>query len=187
MCELGERVRPMIVCAVTLLPEPDSPTIASTSPGFELEGDPVDRLHAAVFGGEADPQAVDREQRAAAGARRDGCGLRGGAHAAEVPEPDARVEVGVGDVDQDVEEDDEEGAEERHRHDRGEVLLFQRFRGEQADAFDVEERLGDDRAAADQHAEVEPEQGDHRDQRVAQHVLGHHPALLSPLARAVRT
>ena len=46
----------MIVCAVTLLPEPDSPTIASTSPAREVEADPVDRLQQPAFGGEADPQ-----------------------------------------------------------------------------------------------------------------------------------
>ena len=50
----------MIVCAVTLLPEPDSPTIASTSPGRELEADAVDRLQSAAFGREADPQVLDR-------------------------------------------------------------------------------------------------------------------------------
>ena len=37
---LGERVRPRIVCAVTLLPEPDSPTIASTSPGASSKETP---------------------------------------------------------------------------------------------------------------------------------------------------
>ena len=56
--ELGERVRPMIVCAVTLFPDPDSPTIASTSPGSSVEVDAVDRLQPAAFGGEADPQAA---------------------------------------------------------------------------------------------------------------------------------
>ena len=33
---LGERVRPMSVIAVTDLPEPDSPTTASTSPACSL-------------------------------------------------------------------------------------------------------------------------------------------------------
>ena len=31
MWAFGERVRPMIVCAVTLFPDPDSPTIATIS------------------------------------------------------------------------------------------------------------------------------------------------------------
>ncbi len=48
----------MIVCAVTLLPEPDSPTIASTSPGRSVEADPVDRLQQPAFGGEADAQVA---------------------------------------------------------------------------------------------------------------------------------
>ena len=65
---LGARVSPVIVCAVTLLPQPDSPTMASTSPAREVERHPVDRLYDAVFGGEADLEVVDREDGAHAGA-----------------------------------------------------------------------------------------------------------------------
>ena len=89
---------------------------------LELEGDAVDRLHVAVFGGEADAQVLTRaalEQRLAS--------LR------RAPQLDPRVEVGVGDVDQGVEEDDEEGAEEDDRHDRRQVEVEQRFVGVLAD------------------------------------------------------
>ena len=54
------------------------------------------------------------------------------------------------------------------------------------DAGDVEDALGDDRAAH-QVAQVDAEEGDHRDQRVAQHVHADDPALGQALGRAVRT
>ena len=63
MRALLARVRPMIVCAVTLLPEPDSPTIASTSPGRRSKLTPSTACTTPAFGGEADPQVVDGEQR----------------------------------------------------------------------------------------------------------------------------
>ena len=57
-----------------------------------------------------------------------------------------------------------------------------------ADALEVEHRLGEDRAAAEHGAEVQPPQRDDRDQRVAQHVAAQHASLAEmPLARAVRT
>ena len=51
---LGERVSPISVIAVTDLPEPDSPTIATISPGVDVERDAVDGLDDAVLGGERD-------------------------------------------------------------------------------------------------------------------------------------
>ena len=63
----GERVRPMSVIAVTDLPEPDSPTTASTSPGLQRERHAVDGVHDAVLGAELDLEVVDLEQVAVAG------------------------------------------------------------------------------------------------------------------------
>ena len=42
----------MIDSAVTLLPEPDSPTMASVSPAIDLERDVVDRGHGPALGAE---------------------------------------------------------------------------------------------------------------------------------------
>ncbi len=53
----------MIDITVTLLPEPDSPTMPSTSPGLERERDAVDRAHDAVLGAERDAQVAYLEQR----------------------------------------------------------------------------------------------------------------------------
>ena len=51
-----------MLIAVTDLPEPDSPTIANTSPRLTSKRDAVDRLDFAVVGVEADLEVADREQ-----------------------------------------------------------------------------------------------------------------------------
>ena len=48
--------------AVTLLPEPDSPTMPRTLPALELERDTVDRVHDSVFGRELDVEVVHLEE-----------------------------------------------------------------------------------------------------------------------------
>ena len=73
-------------------------------------------------------------------------------------------------------------------HQRRQVEAADRLAGVQPDTVEVVDRLGQDGAAADHHAEVEPEQRDDRDHRVAQHMADAHLALADrPLARAVRT
>ena len=62
MRALGPRVSPISVMPVTDLPEPDSPTTATTSPRLTVEGDAVDGLDDAFVGGEADLQVVDGKQ-----------------------------------------------------------------------------------------------------------------------------
>ena len=54
MWAFGERVSPMIVCAVTLFPDPDSPTIATISLAPTSKETSVDRLQQSVLGAEAD-------------------------------------------------------------------------------------------------------------------------------------
>ncbi len=75
--------------AVTLLPQPDSPTTASVSPGMHVERHAVDRAHDAVARVEMRLQVVDASKRFriappllagehGGGARRSGStGLRG--------------------------------------------------------------------------------------------------------------
>ena len=58
---IGSRRR--IDSAVTLLPQPDSPTIASVSPGIDVEAHAVDRAHDAVARVEVRLQVVDAQQR----------------------------------------------------------------------------------------------------------------------------
>ena len=52
----------MTVRKLTLLPDPDSPTTPSVSPGW-TERDAVDGLDHAVVGREVDLQVLDLEQR----------------------------------------------------------------------------------------------------------------------------
>src|SRR5215218_210937 len=75
--------------------------------------------------------------------------------------PHARVEERVDDVDDQVQEDDEEGAHEHGALHRGQVALLDGVEGQSPDAGDVEDGLGEDRAAQ-QDAEVEAEDGDDR-------------------------
>ena len=105
----GSRVRPITVSAVTLFPEPDSPTMPSVRPRSTRERDAVDRLDDAVPCLEA---------------RRAGRGSRG---VPSVPHP--RVEERVEDVDEDVRGDDEEGAEEDGALDRRQVGVDDRVVG----------------------------------------------------------
>ena len=53
--------RPMIACDVTLLPEPDSPTMASGLAALDGEGDAVDGADEAVLGRELDLEVADVE------------------------------------------------------------------------------------------------------------------------------
>src|ERR1044072_3697837 len=158
---LGELVRPTIVCAATLLPAPDSPTIATTSPAPSSNETPSTAC--------STPRSVLNETFRSATESRGTVPVAGLAIGA-LPEPHARVELRVGDVDQRVEDDDEEGAEQGHGHQRRQAEPFHGFRRILADPVQAEQLLGEDRAAADHGAEVEAEEGDDRDQRVAQDV-----------------
>ena len=62
---------------VTLLPQPDSPTIPSVSPRAIVERDAVDGVDRAPRGPELDPQAVDGEQRLSHGRAASGRAPRG--------------------------------------------------------------------------------------------------------------
>ena len=60
---LGERVSPISVITVTDFPEPDSPTIATTSPRSRVNENPVHGVHEAVFGRERDLKVLHVQQR----------------------------------------------------------------------------------------------------------------------------
>ena len=90
---------------MTLLPEPDSPTIPNVSPAADGERETVDRLHDAIRRRELDLEVFDLDQRLCHG----------------LLVPHARVEVGVDDVDDQVEDDDGDGAHEDDGHDDRQV------------------------------------------------------------------
>ena len=58
---------PMMACAVTDFPEPDSPSTARVSPSRRREVDPVDGLGHAIPGAELDAQFVDLQQHSVLG------------------------------------------------------------------------------------------------------------------------
>ena len=137
----------MMACAVTDLPEPDSPRMASVSPSCEVERHAVDRLGDAVAGAELDVQVVDLEQRWVA---------YGGGDVTGAPSPQLRVE-GVADG---VAEHDERQHRRRTGRRRGRTACAARPAGTgprvgdrdapgddrrlQADAQEGQRRLGGD-------------------------------------------
>ena len=67
----------MTAIDVTDLPEPDSPTMPSTSPGSSVERHVADGVHDAVVGREVDREVVDLEERRPSGAHPRLLGVEG--------------------------------------------------------------------------------------------------------------
>src|SRR4051794_22070735 len=91
------------------------------------------------------------------------------------------IQIGVHDVHDQVKQDDEEGREQDRPLHAWQVEALDALERVATDARDVEDRLGEDRAA-EQDADVEAEDRDHRRHRAA-HAMVHHHA---PLAQALR-
>ncbi len=79
--------------------------------------------------------------------------------------PNSGVEVGVEQVDQQVVDQDESGKEEVDARDHRIVTEPQRRDEQRSQSGQVEQRLDDDRAPH-QDRQLQPDEGDHRDQRV---------------------
>ena len=158
-------VRPMSVSADTDLPEPDSPTIASTSPERSWK--------------ETSSTACTRPSSVRKPTRRCSTSSRSLPFVIESRNP--WVERRVDDVHDRVEEDDEERAEQRDREHRRHVEPADGLLEVLADALDVEDGLREDRAAAEHGAEVQAPERDDRDERVAQHVVAEHALLAESL------
>ena len=95
-------------------------------------------------------------------------------------ECDPRVERGVQDVGQQVDDHDHDREDEGHGLDDREVALQDRVDHELADARQGVDLLDDERAA-DEEADADGEHGDRRDDRVAEAVADEHPPLGQPL------
>src|SRR6266550_2765153 len=109
MFVVGDRVRPRMVMLATLFPQPDSPTIPSVWPRSTAKDAPSTAF--------TTPSSVSKwTLRSWISSRLTSASL--------VPHP--RVEVGIGDVDDQVEDDDEEGAEQGHALDHGQVGALDR-------------------------------------------------------------
>src|ERR1700750_2812155 len=130
---LGSRMRRMTDIAVTLLPEPDSPTMPSTSPARTVNETPSTAR--------ISPSSVRKDTRRSRTSR---SGRAGNA--------DPRVEYAVDDVDDGVRDDDEERRVDDGRHDHRQIEVLQRVVGQLADAGQAEDDLGEQRAARHQRA-----------------------------------
>src|SRR4051812_4415188 len=146
----------MTLIIETLLPEPDSPTIPTTSPGFTVNETPSTAR--------TSPSSVRNDT------RRSLTSSSGSAMAQHLLDgTDARVEERIHHVHQRVCDDDEEGAVDDRRHDHREIETGQRLIGQIADARQPEHDLREQRPAAHERAEVEPEEAHEGDHRGAQH------------------
>ena len=82
---------------------------------------------------------------------------------------------GIGDVDQDVDGDHRSDQQHHHAFDDDQVALGDRLEHQPPEAGQVEDVLDDDRAGQ-QEGELQAEDGQHRDHRVAQRVAPQHRA-----------
>src|SRR4051795_818423 len=144
----GSRISRMMDITVTLLPDPDSPTMPSTSPG-EMSNETPSTARTS-------PSSVRKETRRS---RTSSSGASANAH--------ARIEDAVDDVDDGVGHDDEERRVHDRRHDHGQVEVLERVVGQLADPGEAEDDLREQGAAGHEGAEVETEEAHERDHRGA--------------------
>src|SRR3954465_9838019 len=138
------------VSIATVLPEPDSPTMPSTSPR-SIENDSPSTARTS-------PLSVLKET------------LRSRTSSSGSGMTDTRVEQRVDEVYGSVDDDDEERGVHDRRHDHRQVEVQQRLIRQPAEPMQVEHDLDEERAAADQRAEVEPEETHECNQRRAERV-----------------
>src|SRR3954451_6834623 len=149
------------VSIATVLPEPDSPTMPSTSPSA-IENDTPSTARTS-------PLSVLKDT------------LRSRTSSSGSGMTDARVEQRVDEVDGRVDDDDEEGGVDDRGHDHGQVELLERLVRQPAQPVQVEHDLDEKRASADERAEVEPEEADEGDQRRTQRVPEEDAPFAQPL------
>src|SRR5215470_4979943 len=171
-CAFGSMMSRITDIIVTLLPEPDSPTMPRVSPSETLKETPSTAR--------TTPSSVRkltlRSLTSSSGSLMTLSQWRppiwppsGGPH--------SRIEPGVCDIDDRIGEDDEERAVDDGCHDRRQVEVRERLIGQEADPVDREHHLRKQRAAADQDAKIEPEEADECDHRIAQRMPHQHPSL----------
>src|SRR5712671_1638369 len=140
----GSRISRITAIIETVLPDPDSPTTPTTSPSpTESERRSTARTI---------PFSVRNETRRS----------RTSSNGSVTAHP--RVEPRVDQVDERIREHHEECGVDHGGEDHGEVEVLERVERQLPDAVQAEHDLGQQRTAADERAEVEPEEADERDQ-----------------------
>src|SRR3972149_9603713 len=89
------------------------------------------------------------------------------------PVTDARIQHRIEQIDHQVGDDVERGEHHHHALNEGEVVAGYALNEELSQTVEVEYLLGDDEAA-EQERELETDDGDRRQQRVAQRVAANH-------------
>src|SRR4051794_11413153 len=119
---------PMMARLDTLLPEPDSPTMPSVLPRSRVKLSPFTAFTRPSSVGKCTCRSLSsknglpvRSAEAVVVTVSVTCRLLDGSG-----QPHARVDEGVQDVDDHVGEDDEDGGEQDHAHDRGQVVAEHR-------------------------------------------------------------
>src|SRR5689334_12045316 len=147
---LRVRCRPSSASDVTLLPEPDSPTMPSVWPFSSEKVEPVTAWTM--------PSSVsNRTLRSLTSRNGRGAG-EAIVNVVSSAQPHARVDDAVQQVDDQVHDDDEAGGEQGHAQDHRQVAGANRAEREVAEAAQVVDRLGED-GAAEECAEVQAEDG----------------------------
>src|SRR3954451_2700724 len=159
--QFGSRMSFRMLIIETLLPDPDSPTIARSSPACRVNDSPS--------------TACTVPWRERNETRRPSTSSRGSG----ISHPG--LEDGVEQVDDGVGQDDEERRVEDATHDHRKVDVLERVVGQLADPREAEDDLGEQCRPAHQRPEVEPEQRHDRDEGAPQGMLDQDPPLGEPL------
>src|SRR5664280_188156 len=158
---LESRTSPSSEYIATLLPEPDSPTMPRTS--------------FAPTSKESPSTARNGPWRVAKVTQRSRT-LRTGSVGVASDNAHPRIEQSVDDVNDGARQDDEEGPVHDGAHDDGQVEVLERVVGEESHAGQAEHHLGEQRRAADQRTDVEPEERRNRNERAAKRVTQEYPS-----------
>src|ERR1700716_3600640 len=157
----GTRISRITASIETVFPDPDSPTIPTTSPS------PIESERPSTA--ETTPSSV-RNETVRSLTSSSGSGM-----------PDPRVEQRVDEIDDGVREYDEKRGVDHGREDHWQVKVLERVEGQLADPVQSEDDFGQERAAADERAEVEAEEANEDDQRRPQRMADQHAPLGEPL------
>ena len=144
----GEAIRRRIESEVTLLPQPDSPTTASVSPGAHRERHAVDRAHDAVAREEMGLEVLDLEQRSGRGHASYMWRARRGSSASRMPSP-SRLTDKHGQRQKDAGKEDQVAGDLEQRAALGHDVAPARDVGRRAGAEERQDRLGDHRRGTD--------------------------------------
>src|SRR5688500_2137197 len=150
---------PMIERQVTLLPQPDSPTMPTVRPGSMLKSTPTTAVTM--------PSSVWKRVRRSRTSSREVMRMLSSGSVGLSGEPDSRVDPSVEEVHDEREDDDRERTEDDDALEDREVELADRPDRGRAQPVQPEDGLDEDRPA-EQQADVHAQDRDHRQERVSQ-------------------